>query len=580
MEEENEELLIKEPLERNAKGTKGLHETPVQEPPNDGKESHCRCCPEHSPPKPQLKIMVCGHKMGGRNLIVCIDGTANQFGEKNTNVVELYNLVMKKTDFDKTIKAAYQWLCDNYEDGDCIFLFGFSRGAFQVRTLSAMIHKVFHPANLAKLVLNDYSAYELYADCDADPKMAERFKRAFSREDVKVHFVGAWDTVSSIGVVRGKKELPDTTRGMTHVCYFRHALALDERRVKFLPEYACGGTMTSPSSGMDSDNRGNWGRIHPQVLEVWFPGSHSDIGGGNASNAGMNRSRPPMRWMALQAAELGLRIGKFERELLSTEQIESQESLTWIWKLFEILPFRRLTFSRRPQKVNSITYKPHLGSSRKIHEGQKIHCSFILGETTSRYIPKARPHDNTQSNKRSFWSNLRNNGLREKSKLLEFDAFYRAADAVSKLLAGEEIDDLLTQIVADGTGPQAWYDEVIETLRTWDQRETKLKLSLKWQLLRTTIDKFQGSSSNLKLEKWSQNPTLINDLLRSDSTDHRKVAQDFQHQFIKDVNCLSKLEGHSFAVTAVAISPDNKRIVSGSVDDTIRIWDLETGKQL
>ncbi|KAJ2929052.1 hypothetical protein H1R20_g8048, partial [Candolleomyces eurysporus] len=571
MEEKKKELHTEEPLEHNAKGTKGLHETPLQEPPNDAKESHCRCCPEHTPPKPQLKTMVCGHKMGGRNLIVCIDGTANQFGEKNTNVIELYNLVMKKTcdnqrtwyhsgigtyarphwrsltyhkqvvvhtidlaiawDFDKTIKAAYQWLSDNYEDGDCIFLFGFSRGAFQVRTLSAMIHKVglLHKGNEKQIPF----AYELYADCDADPKMAERFKRAFSREDVKVHFVGAWDTVSSIGVVRGKKELPDTTRGMTHVCYFRHALALDERRVKFLPEYACGGTMTLPSSGMDSDNRGNWGRIHPQVLEVWFPGTHSDIGGGNAANARMDRSRPPMRWMALQAAELGLRIGKFERELLSTEQIEFKESLTWIWKLFEILPFRRLTFSRRAQKVNSITYKPHLGSSRKIHEGQKIHCSFILGETTSRYIPKARPHDNARSNKRSFWSNLRNNGLRENSKLLEFDAFYRAADAVSKLLAGEEVDDLLTQIVADGTGPQLWYDEVIEMLRTWDQREPKLELSLKWQLLRTTIDKFQGSSGNLKLEKWSQNPTLVNDLLKSDSTDHRKVAQDFQRQFIE-----------------------------------------------
>ena len=49
------------------------------------------------------------------------------------------------------------------------------------------------------------------------------------------------DTVSSIGVVRGKRLLPGTTDGMQHVCFFRHALALDERRVKFLPEYAYGG---------------------------------------------------------------------------------------------------------------------------------------------------------------------------------------------------------------------------------------------------------------------------------------------------------------------------------------------------
>ena len=50
------------------------------------------------------------------------------------------------------------------------------------------------------------------------------------------------DTVSSIGIVRGKTMLPMTVDGMTHVCYFRHALALDERRVKFLPEYAYGGS--------------------------------------------------------------------------------------------------------------------------------------------------------------------------------------------------------------------------------------------------------------------------------------------------------------------------------------------------
>jgi uncharacterized protein (DUF2235 family) len=69
------------------------------------------------------------------------------------------------------------------------------------------------------------------------------------------------DTVSSIGVARAPS-LPETTTGMGHVCVFRHALALDERRVKFLPEYANGGT--GPSG------KGN-------VKEVWFAGSHSDM---------------------------------------------------------------------------------------------------------------------------------------------------------------------------------------------------------------------------------------------------------------------------------------------------------------
>ena len=54
------------------------------------------------------------------------------------------------------------------------------------------------------------------------------------------------DTVSSIGITRGKYMLPKTVDGMTHVCYFRHALALDEKRVKFLPEYAYGGSAKPP----------------------------------------------------------------------------------------------------------------------------------------------------------------------------------------------------------------------------------------------------------------------------------------------------------------------------------------------
>jgi len=95
--------------------------------------------------------------------------------------------------------------------------------------------------------------------------LANLFKETFSRGSVKVHFVGAWcvlamqirsmtwlmmhlprDTVSSIGIL-GNKILPHTSNGMKHVCLFRHALALDERRVKFLPEYACGGLMESSS---------------------------------------------------------------------------------------------------------------------------------------------------------------------------------------------------------------------------------------------------------------------------------------------------------------------------------------------
>ena len=65
--------------------------------------------------------------------------------------------------------------------------------------------------------------------------------------------------------------LPRTVSGMHHVCFFRHALALDERRVKFLPEYAYGGSTKPPDPTANSITE------HPHTLEVWFAGKHADL---------------------------------------------------------------------------------------------------------------------------------------------------------------------------------------------------------------------------------------------------------------------------------------------------------------
>ena len=85
------------------------------------------------------------------------------------------------------------------------------------------------------------------------------------------------DTVSSIGIFRGKN-LP-CTDSPEHICYFRHALALDERRVKFLPEYARGGVMldvdVSQRAGGSSNNEKLTSK--PRVKETWFTGTHSDM---------------------------------------------------------------------------------------------------------------------------------------------------------------------------------------------------------------------------------------------------------------------------------------------------------------
>lgn len=119
--------------------------------------------------------------------------------------------------------------------------------------------------------------------------MAHKFKETFSRPPVHVHFIGVWcvvplsilqrlssrsqynkyrDTVSSVGLIRDKT-LPLVTGLCNHICLFRHALALDERRVKFQPEFANGGQSMNGSCEKNKQR--------PHIKEVWFAGSHSDM---------------------------------------------------------------------------------------------------------------------------------------------------------------------------------------------------------------------------------------------------------------------------------------------------------------
>ncbi|KIJ64266.1 hypothetical protein HYDPIDRAFT_90780 [Hydnomerulius pinastri MD-312] len=312
----------------------------------------CQCAPE------------------GRNIVVCIDGTSNKFGQKNTNIVELYSQLVKSESqityynsgigtearpswrslryaqhwisnqidlliaWHKVILAAYRWIADNYKDGDRIYLFGFSRGAYQARALAGMIHRVglILPGNHEQIPF----AFELYSRIqdlpsdatERDPLpnvLASTFKATFCRENVGIHFVGVWDTVSSVGIVRGRT-LPSTTSGSQHICYIRHALALDERRVKFLPEYVNGGKV-------------DLGAVHSgRVKEVWFAGTHSDVYVPRSTYI-------PLLWMRREAVEAGLSVKPTEAVWkLDDLQRKSVESLRSGWWLLEVFPIKRLVY--------------------------------------------------------------------------------------------------------------------------------------------------------------------------------------------------------------------------------------------
>lgn len=254
-----------------------------------------------------------------------------------------------------------------------------------------MIHEVglITPGNEGRIA----SAFQYYCSINSgnfrDINGAKVFKMQFSRSIV-IHFVGVWDTISSIGV-RKTKNFPSIDT-CDHVCYFRQALALDECRVKFLPEYVYGGM----------SNRSDWHKYQlsapppsdqGRIKEVWFVGSHSDVGGA----CWKKKSYPhdfrniPLLWMREEAREAGLLLNphevafKYEDESFLEPGVTNSSNLAW-W-LLEILPIGHLCFDS-----NTLKALPHLGRGRFIMPGQKIHESVLFRPN---YRPKAH-----------FWMNV------------------------------------------------------------------------------------------------------------------------------------------------------------------------------
>ena len=205
---------------------------------------------------------------------------------------------------DDNVLAAYEFLVNNYQDGDQIYLFGFSRGAYTVRVLAGLIHKVGllspQQVNLAGSALITYKQFsgdvapkfgpDLYALTDVGDEdgplpatlfdSAAQFGRITSTSWPTIHFVGVWDTVASVIVPRPDRlywpsieELAYTLSNPS-VKSFRQAISIDERRWMFRPK-----KWVEPQSFMH--NRFNRAGAEPQdIKQVWFAGVHADIGGG------------------------------------------------------------------------------------------------------------------------------------------------------------------------------------------------------------------------------------------------------------------------------------------------------------
>ena len=195
----------------------------------------------------------------------------------------------------ENIRLAYAWLIEQWEEGDELFLFGFSRGAYTVRSLAGLIRN----SGLLRREHRDRidEAYALYRRRDPrsgpNGEDATVFRARYGRE-IRIRFIGVWDTVGALGIPFGPMRVFTWPRLRFHdvklssyVDFAYQALAIDERRRPFKPS--------------------TWEQQEHSVGQVmeqrWFAGTHSNVGGGYA-DAGL--SDVALEWMASRAEACGL----------------------------------------------------------------------------------------------------------------------------------------------------------------------------------------------------------------------------------------------------------------------------------
>lgn len=255
-----------------------------------------------------------------KDLVLCFDGTGDWVAQDVTNVAKIYRAADKTayscfydggvgtlsnpgeqdpvartitrltdaglaTGIGEKVLNGYRFLIRNYKPDARIYLFGFSRGAYTARLLTALVHNfgVLRPEaeNLAPYLWQALAEVGLIG---AFKHSANRIKHDFSIPDAKIEFMGLFDTVSSVGVLRRFLTYPNTSfnPSVLRTC---HAVSIDEQRNGF-PECL----------------------MHPEqenLTEVWFPGVHRDIGGG-LDRAGSGISDKTLEWISGEAQASGL----------------------------------------------------------------------------------------------------------------------------------------------------------------------------------------------------------------------------------------------------------------------------------
>lgn len=257
-----------------------------------------------------------------KRIVIFADGTWNSPDEgEATNVLQMARAVVPEQDgveqivfydwgvgtdrkkmmggirgegIDKNIMDCYRFIVHNYQQGDQLFFFGFSRGAYTVRSLAGLIRN----CGLLKRQYADKipDAYKLYRkrskSSSPNADQAFKFRQDYAVADItQIEFVGVWDTVGSLGIpvpfwgTLGEREfLFHDVEPSKIIQHARHAVSIDENRVDFEP------TLWDDKPDID-------------LKQIWFCGVHSDVGGGYDEHG---LSDITARWMLNEVEPFGL----------------------------------------------------------------------------------------------------------------------------------------------------------------------------------------------------------------------------------------------------------------------------------
>jgi uncharacterized protein (DUF2235 family) len=355
-----------------------------------------------------------------RNIVLCCDGTANEFAQARTNVVKLFQTLVQNSNtqvvyyhpglgtmeplgalnpiskritralgrafgygLETDVRDAYVFLMRQFENGDRVFMFGFSRGAYTVRAVASLLHMYgLIPQGNEPLVpyairmLSAINKIDNRRETGAYFGLAKDFKQTFGDiRPCKPWFIGVWDTVASVGWVENPVRLPYTADN-PDIQTGRHAISIDERRAFFRTNLWRPKLQSSESGPLD-------------LMQVWFPGVHS--GGYPEDESGL--SKIALQWMLEEAIKAGLLI-----ELEKMKDVLGErggryvkpdpngtihESLRSWWWLAEILRKRHFDWNTKTWR-----WRMNLASRRTIPPGSQIHRSaYERGDNYAARLP-------------------------------------------------------------------------------------------------------------------------------------------------------------------------------------------------